>query len=214
MKEKRWTIALTGASGTIYARKLVKILIEHDPATMLDLVISDGALRVLREEDNISTSHGLGSSAEKVSEELFGLTSARIVFHNPRDTGAAIASGSYPSSGMVIVPCSMSTLGCIANGVVMHLVHRAAEVTLKENRKLIVVPRETPLTSINLENMLKLRQAGAVIMPAMPGFYQQPTSIDDLAEYFAMRITDQLGYNFDFKPRWGQASAQTAKNGF
>ncbi|MGD9856431.1 MAG: UbiX family flavin prenyltransferase, partial [Planctomycetaceae bacterium] len=120
-----------------------------------------------------------------------------------QDFTAGIASGSFPTDGMVICPCSMGTLGALAGGLSTNLIHRAAEVHLKERRKLVLMPRETPLSTIQLDNMHKLSAAGAVILPAMPGFYHQPQSIADLIDFVVGRICDQLGVDVDLTHRWG-----------
>ena len=124
------------------------------------------------------------------------------ILYNVKDIGARIASGSALFSGMVVVPCSMGTLGAISSGLCQNLIHRAADVTLKEGRKLILVPRETPLSAIHLENMLKLSRIGAVILPAMPGFYHQPVAISDLVDMLVMKILDQMGLSSNLVTRW------------
>jgi 4-hydroxy-3-polyprenylbenzoate decarboxylase len=128
----------------------------------------------------------------------------RMTYHHYQDFSAGIASGSFPTAGMVICPCSMGTLASLAGGLSNNLIHRAADVHLKERRKLIVVPRETPLGSIQLQNMKTLADAGAVILPAMPGFYHQPATIQDLVDFVVSRICDQLGIKADLVRRWGQ----------
>jgi len=192
-----WIIAITGASGTVYARRLIQALLENIPTIELEVVVSEAALRVMREEENIKTSlHSI-----KI-EDLIGYESARVTMHNNRDIGASIASGSYRVSGMVIVPCSMATLGAVANGMAQNLIHRAADVCIKEKRRLVMVPRETPLSLIHLENLSKLARVGVDIVPAMPGFYQQPKSISDLVDQFVMRIIDQMGFDVPLQERW------------
>ena len=135
---------------------------------------------------------------------LFGKSAEKKVkYYNNSDLGAAVASGSHRTGGMVICPCSTGTLGSIANGVTRNLIERAAEVTLKERRKLIVVPRETPFSTIQLENMHKLSLAGAVVLPAAPGFYHKPMKIEDLVDFVVARILDQLGLEHKVGKRWG-----------
>ena len=194
---QRWVIAITGASGTSYGRRLVQVLSESNPNIKIDLVISESALRVLREEENLRIApHSVDL------EQLIGSTSAQVTLHNNRDIGASIASGSYPAAGMVIVPCSMSTLAAVATGLAQNVVHRAADVALKEGRPLILVPRETPLSVIHLENMLTLSRAGAKLVPAMPGFYHQPQQIQELIDMMVMKIVDQMGIRIDLVNRW------------
>jgi 4-hydroxy-3-polyprenylbenzoate decarboxylase len=135
---------------------------------------------------------------------VFGpVASGRIVYHRHDDFSAGIASGSFPTGGMVVAPCSMSTLGSIASGITTNLVTRAADVHLKERRPLILVPRETPLSLIHLENMLTVTRAGAIVLPAMPGWYHRPQSLDDLVQFVVARICDQLGVDMPRAPRWG-----------
>src|SRR5262245_22252074 len=125
----------------------------------------------------------------------------------PSDQGAAISSGSFVTMGMAIVPCSMRTLASIAHGLADNLIHRAADVVLKERRTLLLAPREAPLSQIHLENMLKLSRMGVVICPPMPGFYQRPATIDDIVNHSVVRMLDQLGIHLDNASRWGQALA-------
>lgn len=193
-----WIVGVTGASGTVYGRRLVQLLIEHQPEIEIELVFSEAALRVMREEEGIKT----GISSCRLSQVL-GFETDRVRIHNNRDIGASIASGSYLTSGMVIVPCSMATLGAVAHGIPQNLIHRAADVIIKEGRKLILVPRETPLSAIHLENLLKLSRLGACIFPAMPGFYHQPKSIAELVDMMVMRIMDQMGIAAAGMKRWG-----------
>ncbi len=131
-------------------------------------------------------------------------TSGTLTYHHYKDFSSGIASGSFLTDGMVICPCSMGTLGSLASGQSANLIHRAANVHLKERRKLILVPRETPLSGIQLENMKRLADAGAVILPAMPGFYHDPATIHDLVDFVVGRICDQLGIEQDLMKRWGR----------
>ena len=135
---------------------------------------------------------------------VFGeLGAGKVVYHHHADFSAAIASGSFLTGGMVVSPCSMSTLAAIAHGITTNLITRAADVHLKERRQLILVPRETPLSLIHLENMLRVTRAGAVVLPAMPGWYHRPRSLDDLVQFVVARICDQLGVENALIPRWG-----------
>lgn len=201
-QDKPWIIAITGASGTIYARRLIMSLLDFVPDIRLEVVISEAALRVMREEEN------LGVSLHLRTEDLIGFPSHAVTLHHNRNIAASIASGSYPTNGMVIVPCSMSTLAAVANGFASTLIHRAADVVLKEGRQLILVPRETPLSVIHLENLLKLARLGVRIVPAMPGFYHQPKIIEDLVDMMVMRIIDQMGFHLALASRWTEEKRQ------
>jgi 4-hydroxy-3-polyprenylbenzoate decarboxylase len=188
-------VAITGASGAPYAVRLLDALAAG--AQPVALIVSDHGLRLLQ------TEMGIGSVA--ALRERIGSASwdASVRVYDDRDRGAAPASGSALSAGMVICPCSMGTISAIAVGASRSLVERAADVTLKERRRLIVVPRETPYSAIHLENMLSLTRAGAVVMPASPGFYHRPDSIDDLVAFVVARILDHLDVPNSLVPRWG-----------
>ena len=190
---------MTGASGMRYARRLLETI--ADINREVHVVVSESALRVLHEEE------GIKLSASRLSAEtLLGKALPNLFFHNVNDVGAEPASGSAQFAGMVICPCSMGTLGAVAHGICHNLIHRAADVTLKERRKLIIVPRETPLSSIHLKNMLTLTEAGATIVPAMPGFYHRPASIDDLVDMMVMKVLDQMGIENSLADRWREGS--------
>ncbi|MBK6796854.1 MAG: UbiX family flavin prenyltransferase [Acidobacteria bacterium] len=195
---KTITVGITGASGSIYAQRLLQYLNDSPEVARIDLVISQAGVRVVREELGINVS----GTEPRVIREFIGVESGKILLHPASDIGANIASGSYLSDAMVIVPCSMGSLAAIATGATRDLVHRAADVVLKENRTLIIVPRETPLNVIHLENMLKLAKMGVRIIPAMPGFYHFPKTIDDLIEHFTHRLLDHLGIAHEQKTRW------------
>jgi flavin prenyltransferase len=181
----RLIIGMTGATGSIYGVRLLQRLREAGVET--HLVISKWGIRTLLHE----TTH----SKEEV-EALADVT------YNPADMGAAISSGSFQADGMVIVPCSVKTLAAIAHGFGESLVHRAADVTLKERRKLVLSVREAPLSDIHLENMLKLSRMGAVILPPMPAFYTNPRSIDDIVDHTVARLLDQFGLEVPGAARW------------
>ena len=185
------TLGITGASGAPYAVRLLRALTETGTPTRL--VVSSYGLRLLEEEAGIGT-----------LEELRDATGdwSRVEVYDTLDRGATPASGSSPSRGMVICPCSMGTLASIAAGTSRNLVERAADVVLKERRPLILVPRETPLSLIHLENMTRLARAGATILPAAPGFYHRPQSIEDLVDFVAARILDHLGILHSVGKRW------------
>jgi flavin prenyltransferase len=191
------TLGITGASGAPYAVRLLRAL--NDSGTPVRLIVSAYGLRLLEEEAGL---RGI--------DQLRGATGdwARVQLYQEGDRGATPASGSAPSRGMVICPCSMGTLASIAAGTSRNLVERAADVVLKERRPLILVPRETPLSIIHLENMLRLARAGAVVMPAAPGFYHRPESIDELVDFVVARIMDHLRIPFS-APRWRSGELET-----
>ena len=188
-------VAVTGASGAPYAVRLLEALVERERP--VSLIVSDHGLRLLHTEMAIV-------SVDALRARVGGARWDRVVrVYDDRDRGAGPASGSSLSAGMVICPCSMGTISAIAVGASRSLVERAADVVLKERRRLIVVPRETPYSAIHLENMLALTRAGAVVMPASPGFYHRPSSVDDLVAFVVARILDHLGVEQDLVPRWG-----------
>jgi 4-hydroxy-3-polyprenylbenzoate decarboxylase len=189
-------VAMTGASGAPYAMRLLHVLC-HLKRT-IHLSISPSAVQVLREEK------GLEVSLESFDPAPFlGQGAGRLVYHHYLDFTAGIASGSFPTAGMIVIPCSMSTLGAIAAGNTENLITRAADVHLKERRKLILVPRETPLSLIHLENMVRVTKAGALVLPAMPGWYHRPRRLSDLIDFVVARICDQIGIHASLIPRWG-----------
>ena len=182
---------ITGASGAPYAVRLLSAL--NEAAVPVRLIISTYGWRLLAEESDITDADSLRAATGDWS---------RVELYDPSNRGATPASGSSPSRGMVICPCSMGTLGSIAAGTSRDLVERSADVTLKERRPLILVPRETPLSLIHLENMTRLARAGATIMPAAPGFYNRPQGIDDLVDFVVARILDHLGVENRLARRW------------
>ncbi len=195
----RWVIGITGASGAIYGVNLCRRLLEA--GCRLHVVISDAGWRVLKEE--------LGWNAVKRAEALeaaFGsaVQDGQLTVYPPGDIGAAIASGSFLCEGMAIVPCSMGTLSAIAHGSSDNLLTRAADVMLKEGRTLLLVPRETPLHAIHLENMLKLARLGVKIVPAMPAFYHGPQSMEDLVDFLVGKVMDNMGIPNNLYNRWGE----------
>ncbi len=199
MSEKVVVVAMTGASGSLYGVRLLQVLLEAD--VQVHLIISPSAVEVFRRE--IDREISLNSFE---LERLLGAAApatGKLVYHHYRDFSAGPASGSFPTSGMVICPCSMGTLSAIASGLSTNLIQRAADVHLKERRKLIVVPRETPLGLIQLRNMTALTESGAVVLPAMPGFYQRPERIEDLIDFVVLRICDQLAIPVNISSRWG-----------
>ena len=186
----RYTVAITGASGALYAARTVAALLEQ--GCELDLVVSDYGRRLLVDE------LGREAALERLMPYLeqrygAGVRRGRFDVISNRDLGATIASGSRPTRGMVIVPCSMKSLAGVANGLSRNLVERAADVMLKERKPLVLVPRETPMSLPQLRNMVLCAEAGAVVLPAMPGFYHLPKTLDDVADFVAGKILSSLG---------------------
>jgi 4-hydroxy-3-polyprenylbenzoate decarboxylase len=190
-------VALTGASGAPYAVRLLRALVELEVPTWL--IVSSHGERLLRTETDTPT---VAALRERLGA---GFWDEAITQYDDGDRGAKPASGSARTSGMVVCPCSMGTLAAVAAGTSRSLIERAADVTLKERRKLILVPRETPYSIVHLENMLRVSRAGAVVLPASPGFYHRPHSIGDLADFVVARILDQLGIAHEIGRRWGDA---------
>ena len=186
--------AITGASGAPYAVGLLRALV--DAKRPVQLIVSQHGWRLLNTETEMADLDALRS--ETGGKKWKGL----VEVFDDGDRGAAPASGSALTAGMVICPCSMGTLASIAAGTSRSLVERAADVTLKERRPLILVTRETPLSAIHIENMLRLTHAGAVVMPAAPGFYHRPASIDDLVDFMVARVLDHLGVEHSIGRRW------------
>jgi 4-hydroxy-3-polyprenylbenzoate decarboxylase len=190
-------LGITGASGAPYAARLLSAL--TDSGCEVGLCISDAGYDVLATELSGDPSLPHGDVLDRLTQGLDGVT-----VYAPDDYSAPYASGSAKVDGYVVCPCSMATIGTIATGAIANLVHRAASVALKEGRRLVLVPRETPLSTIHLQNMLRLRQAGAVILLAAPGFYHSPRTIDDLVNFVVARCLDQLGIDNSLMRRWGQ----------
>ena len=193
-------LAITGASGSIYGLRLLEELLRS--ANHVTLVASESGLEVCRYETGVV----LGD-AEGLKQRL-SLPDANISIRAVNDLWAPEASGSAAPDAMVIAPCSMGTAGRIAAGISSNLIERAADVMLKENRPLLLVPRETPFSSIHLENLLKLSRCGARIVPAMPAFYQKPESLDDLVNFVVGKALDQLGLEHTLFSRWGGLEAE------
>jgi flavin prenyltransferase len=192
-------VAVTGASGAIYAMRTMAALLER--GWHLELVVSEYGRRLLRDE------LGDAASVDKLADYLAAKYGPRIrtgtfTLYSNRDLGAKIASGSQGCEAMVVVPCSMKSLAGIAHGLSRNLVERAADVMLKEKRTLIIVPRETPMSLPQLRNMVLCAEAGAMVMPAMPAFYQMPNTLDDLADFMAGKILSALGLSHELYPSW------------
>jgi len=195
MSDRPLVVAITGASGAPYAVRLLKSLVAAE--RRVQLIVSSHGLRLLRTETDLVS---LDALREHVGVRAWD---AFITTFDDSDRGAPPASGSALSAGMVVCPCSMGTLSAIATGSSRSLVERAADVALKERRKLVLVTRETPLSEIHLENMLRVTRAGALVMPAAPGFYHRPSSIDDLVNFIVARVLDHLDVPQSLAARWG-----------
>ena len=185
MANKNLIVGITGASGAIFGVRTLEALRDTDVTT--HLVVSKWAQQTLEHETTFKL------------DDLKGLADA---YYAPGEMGAKVSSGSFITDGMVIVPCSAKSLAAIANGLGEHLIHRAADVTLKERRPLVMVVRETPLNDIHLENMLKLSRMGVTILPPMPAFYNHPQDIDDIVNHIVGRVLDQFGVECEFEKRW------------
>jgi len=192
-------VAITGASGALYAVRTLGALLAQ--SIHVELVVSDYGKRLLRDElgDEATIENLRSYLVAKYGREIDAGT---IAVHSNRDLGATIASGSHACAGMAIVPCSMKTLAGVAHGLSRNLIERAADVMLKERRPLVIVPRETPMSLPQLKNMVLCAEAGAMILPAMPAFYQLPNTLDDLADFMAGKILSALGFEHTLYPAW------------
>jgi 4-hydroxy-3-polyprenylbenzoate decarboxylase len=195
-------LAMTGASGAPYGLRLLEVLLQAGRA--VHLTLSSSAALVLEQEtdrrvrlDDFALTDLLGDAAKQAAP-------AQVHYHHFRDFRAGIASGSFLTAGMVVCPCSMGTVSAIAHGLSQNLIHRAADVHLKERRRLVLVPRETPLNTVQLRNLTLCAEAGAVVLPAMPAFYTRPHSLQDAIDFIVGRICDQLGVEHDLLRRWGE----------
>lgn len=188
-KVKRLIVAVTGASGAIYAKRLLEVLIEKNVETYL--IVSKAAEKIIKHELDMDR-----EDFEKLGRHCY----------REEEVDAPLASGSFKTNGMIIIPCSLKTLSGIASGYTDNLILRAADVTLKEKRVLILVPRETPLSAIHLRNMLELAKIGVVILPAMPAFYHKPRSLEELVDFIVGKVLDILEIECDLFKRWGAQS--------
>jgi 4-hydroxy-3-polyprenylbenzoate decarboxylase len=195
-------VAMTGASGAPYGVRLLEVLIRA--GRTVHLVLSPAAVQVIQQEmdrcidlEHFQLPNLLGPAAEKAA-------GGQVIYHDFRNFMAGIASGSFLTAGMVICPCSSGTVAAIANGLSQNLIHRAADVHLKEKRTLVIVPREAPLSVVQLRNLTICAEVGAVVLPASPGFYTKPQSLDDAIDFIVGRICDQLGVEHDLFRRWGE----------
>jgi flavin prenyltransferase len=189
------TVATTGASGSLYLRQLLLALERDRRVRTVNFIASDSALRVLAEELSI---HG----RSRLLQQLLGKSSAKFHEQANADIGANVASGSYPSEGMIVMPCSVGTLARIANGLAVHLIERAADVCLKEKRPLVLCVRETPLNKIHIRNLYRAADAGATIYPMIPTFYNRPSSIEAMARQFVYRVLAHIGLPQPDAYRW------------
>ena len=185
-------IGISGASGMVYAVGLIEAL-SMLPGE-IHLIISEVALKVFKYEQS--------REFDEIISSIIKTGKARIIIHDNNDLFASVASGSFNTGGMVIIPCSMKSLSAVANGYTENLIERAADVTLKERRPLILLTRETPLSLIHLNNMVKAVQAGAIVMPASPGFYHHPEKIEDIVNFMTSRVLDHLKMDYQFAVRW------------
>ena len=208
---KRIVVGVTGASGSVCARSLLRALVRHPDVEQVDVVISQFALQTLRHELHggirtdsaalkalLEPGKGSGRRAARGNR-----ASAKAILHRAGNMAAAVSSGSYPTDAMVIVPCSGGTLAAVANGVSTNLLQRAAEVTLKEHRPLILAFRETPLSLVHIDNMRRAARAGAIIYPLTPAFYTGADDLEAIVEQFTARILDLLGLTHTLGTRWG-----------
>jgi len=189
------TVAITGASGSVFAREMLRALEADERVQTVNFVASENALRVIAEELGFSGRNDLTAN-------LLGKTSIKVKTQNNNDIGASIASGSYPTDAMVVIPCSMGSLAKIANGIASQLIERAADVCLKEKKPLVLCVRETPLNKIHLRNMSLAADAGATIYPLIPTFYNHPESFDQVAREFVNRVLKHIGLPQDNAYVW------------
>jgi 4-hydroxy-3-polyprenylbenzoate decarboxylase len=201
------TVGVTGASGALFAQKTLALLEEDARVARVHLVITETGQRLFAEELGLTT-----GDLKQLPSRILGRPASKIEVLPNKDVGASIASGSYEVDSMLVIPCSMGTLAAIANGISDDLIARAADVMLKESRKLVLCIRDTPFNRVHLENMLRAQQAGAVIMPVIPAFYDQPKTIDDLVTQYICRVLAQIGLPQERMYRWaGRSSSKEAK---
>jgi 4-hydroxy-3-polyprenylbenzoate decarboxylase len=201
------TVGVTGASGALLAHKTLELLEQDSRVAHIHLVVTEAGQRLFSEELGITS-----GDLKQLPSRLLNRPAAKIEVLPNKDIGASIASGSFTVDSMIVIPCSMGTLAAVAGGVSDDLVSRAADVMLKEGRKLVLCVRDTPFNRIHLENMLRVQQAGAVIMPAIPAFYHHPRTIDDLVTQFVYRVLAQIGLSQENMYRWtGQPNVKKAE---
>ena len=201
------TVGVTGASGALLAQKALALLEADNRVARIHLVVTETGQRLFAEELGLTS-----GDSKQLPSRILGEAPKKIEILPNKDVGASIASGSYDVDGMIVIPCSMGTLAAIANGSSDDLIARAADVMLKENRKLVLCVRDTPFNRIHLENMLRVQQAGAVVMPVIPAFYDKPKTIDDLVTQYTCRVLAQIGLPQERMYRWsGRGSSKEAK---
>jgi 4-hydroxy-3-polyprenylbenzoate decarboxylase len=199
--KRRIGLFITGASGAIYGLRVLEALLRDDTVEV-HATLSPSAQKVLKVE------HGIDVNLHKFNPEALGIANAKkINYHTYDDVAAPPASGSFRMEALAIVPCSMGCVGAIAHGISDDLIQRSADVMIKERRPLIVVPRETPLSAIHLENLLTLAKLGVTVLPASPGFYGKPKSVDDMVNFVVARVLDHLKIDHELGPRWGERPA-------
>lgn len=196
---KRYVVGVTGASGSLCARSVLRELARHPEVERVHVILSQFSLQTL----NVELGAHARSEGEGLEALLGGPPGERVVLHRAADMAAAVSSGSYRTDGMVVVPCSGGTLAAIANGTSANLLHRAAEVTLKERRPLVLAFRESPLSLVHIENMRRAALAGAVLFPLTPAFYNRPQGLDEVVDQFTARIFDLLSLPHALGKRWG-----------
>ncbi|MBB6431311.1 UbiX family flavin prenyltransferase [Algisphaera agarilytica] len=205
-RPQRVVVGITGASGAVYAARLVQLLVAADVQT--HLVVSPLGQRLLQDElgmEGVDLAALAGFEPEQAAPD-------NLIYHHFKDVGATIASGSFQHDGMIICPCSSNTLGSIASGSAQNLIHRAAHVTLKERRKLVLVHREMPLSLIDIRNMQTVTEAGGILAPANPGFYMLPKTIEDIADFVVGRCLDLVGVDHDLDIRWSGRIAKRLRD--
>jgi len=195
-------LAFTGASGAPYGVRLLEVLLRA--GRTIHLVFSPSAVEVFERELDYRLRLDRFVLADVLGERAAGIDAGQVRYHHFMNFQAGIASGSFLTAGMVVCPCSMGTVAAVAHGLSQNLIHRAADVHLKERRPLILVPRETPLHLIQLRNLVACSEAGAVVLPAMPAFYTRPSTLHDAVDFIVGRICDQLGIEHQLAPRWGE----------
>lgn len=205
-----FTVAITGASGAIYAQRTLFHMAASGVVERINLIASGAAETVAKVELGIDLTAG----AVALNRQLGLPSDSKLIrFHRIDNIAAKPSSGSHPQQGMVIVPCSMGTLGAIASGAGTNLIHRSADVTLKEGRRLVIVPREAPYNAIHIDNMLRLAHAGVHIIPASPGFYHRPKTIEELVDHLVFRILDHLGVPHSSATQWkGETDAESGQD--